>query len=98
MSSFKFVHFKIHSYTSARNTYTDNNFFAQRYNLHQWQSEAHATFPQEIVIEFEERCQLAQAVIQALPECSPTTNVAIQVYDQGEWRECGAVKQLSYEE
>ena len=34
MSAYKFVNFKIHSYSSSMNTYADNNFFAQRYNLH----------------------------------------------------------------
>jgi hypothetical protein len=33
-----------------------------------------------------------------MPECSPTVKIVFEVFDLGEWRECGSVKVLNSDE
>lgn len=93
--AFKFVNFELTAHTSQSRQLEQPNFFVERYNLHQWEAEPHATFPQELELELESRCEVAHVILQAMPEYDSIPEVQVYVGDQGNWRHGGSLHKIT---
>ena len=88
-----FVPFQITAHTSkhprAQSQQENESYLSQRYHLHQWQSAPFAPFPQEVILQLDERINLQAIEFQAVPECEPVPQMQVWICDQSEWRKAG---------